>query len=247
MDTKITVAIFVVLLLNVTLILAGFGYMQNEINQLRAEVSDLPAAPVPTEQEPTPEPESEPEPTPEEPIPEQQPVQEPIPESEPEPTETPPQTEPTPQETTEPEPTTTESPTETPQETNPPATEPQTQETIHELMAPEANLIVASWEFRRTKAGSDGGVFDATVEGFIENPNSSPLYNVEINLEFGIMQSRGALPMAVYSEDRTISIGTMAGHQSINIGSKTYGFGVIDWSSLWLNSFSYTVNWDESE
>lgn len=92
MDKKLKVAIIVVMLLNITIMLAGFVYLQNEINQLKTEESDLPVIPsTPTEHEPTPELQPEQEPIPEpEPTPESehQPTPEPEPEAEPEPTET---------------------------------------------------------------------------------------------------------------------------------------------------------------
>jgi hypothetical protein len=183
MDKKITVAIVVALLLNVTAILVAFGYLQNEINQMKNEEPKLPVTPTPNEIEPTPEPEAEPEP-----------IQEPetTPEHNPEP-------EPEPELPSEPE---QESP---PQE--PPESE--TGEPKKETTAPMADLYVDAYYYD-----------DVSVRGSIVNPNSRPVYNVELELEFDVDVYYGVMHWADYTTTRTISIGTMNPNETIQIDEK---------------------------
>jgi len=153
--------------------------------------------------------------------------------------------------TKEPEQSTTQGPTEpptetpqtesSPQETESPSTEPPTQDAMHELMAPEANLTTDVSYDRETYDH-----LDVNVEGFIINPNSLPVYNVSITLDFSLSWWRTATPLGCGIETRTISIGTLTGNEVVPI-NESFKFGYPDSGSSDFEGLSYTVNWDESE
>ena len=182
-------AIIVVFLLNSAVILVGFGVLQNQINDLKTEESDLSEVPAPTEPVQLQEP--EPEPTPE----------------------------PEPQLTPEPEP------------------EPEPTEPTHKLMAPVANLSLASWR-------TYNGFSRATIEGDITNPNNSTIYFVKINLTFFFNEVRGPIILGERAVEKTIRVGTLKPNKPITI-DESYDFQVSDTSGLALNGFSYHIDWVE--
>ena len=203
MNKLIAVGIIIALSVNATIIVVGVSYLENEINQLKNEESDLPVTPTATEPEsiaePTPESEPEPQPTPE---------PEPIPE-------------PTPQE----------------------ATEPEDSELKPEMIAPEVNLT--AYGINDNEAYEH---LDIYLQGTIVNPNSRPIFNVSITVEFKLtlVQMIYPTPNPYPNPKETITIGTMRGNQVVQI-SESFEKRNTHTGYYTLNYFTYTVNWNESK
>lgn len=219
MDKKILVAIVVALLLNVTVILVGFGYLQNEINQLKNE--NLTESKTPTSTEASSTETSEQPKNPEYPKTSQEPEA--------------PQT---PEEPPEQDINKSENQVNNPQadntnlqnETEPPKI------TKHKLIAPEAHFTVKCLDYDE---------FEAT--GNIMNPNPVPVYNVSIELNFNGVIWYSMIPMHDGGTVGSVSIGHMEGNEVIHF-SEIVDFGFLRSAHLEGDyAGSYKVRWDELE
>ena len=205
MNKLIAVGIIIALSVNATIMVLGFGYLHNEINQLKNQEPDLPATPTPTEPEPTPEPEPELTPKPEpEATPEPEPVQEPAPQE---------------------------------------VTEPENSELKHEMMAPEVNITAEGINDKQTYDH-----LDINFQGTIVNPNSRPIYNVSITLEFHLtlVQMIYPTPNPYHNPTRTITLERMFGNQVVQI-NESFEEKYTHTGYYTLNYFTYTVNWNETK